>query len=396
MARLWDKGGKLDESVLRYTAGEDHLLDGRLVAYDVKASIAHADMLHAAGYLTRQDHAGIVTGLKELAKEHADGVWAISLEEEDVHTALEQRLVARIGDAGKRVHLGRSRNDQVLAALRLYLKDASDSLRLAAEDVAAALEELDGRQGALPLPGYTHMQRAMPSSVGLWAQGYAAELRDDAAGIAAAVRRMDRNPLGSAAGFGTPGLEIDREHTRKALGFAEVQEPVTSVQLSRGKAEAGLVFECALLIQDLGRLAADLLLFYTREFALVELPPEVTTGSSIMPQKRNPDALELVRAASASVQAGLFEILGITASLPSGYQRDVQRMKAPLFRTIDLAGESCSVVCRIVRASRFSPERCEELTSDHDLRAAERANRLVVEQGLSFREAYRQVAEQDK
>ena len=194
MARLWDKGGKLDESVLRYTAGEDHLLDGRLVAYDVKASIAHADMLHAAGYLTRQDHAGIVTGLKELAKEHADGVWAISLEEEDVHTALEQRLVARIGDAGKRVHLGRSRNDQVLAALRLYLKDASDSLRLAAEDVAAALEELDGRQGALPLPGYTHMQRAMPSSVGLWAQGYAAELRDDAAGIAAAVRRMDRNP----------------------------------------------------------------------------------------------------------------------------------------------------------------------------------------------------------
>ena len=396
MTRLWDKGGELDDTVLLYTAGEDHLLDGRLVAYDVKASIAHAGMLHAAGYLSDDDHGAIVEGLGELAVAHAAGDWSISLAEEDAHTALEQRLVARIGEAGKRVHLGRSRNDQVLAALRLYLKDAAESLRSGAEAVAAELEELDRRQGDLPLPGYTHMQQAMPSSVGLWARGFAAEIRDDAEGLASSVRRMDRNPLGSAAGYGTPGLKIDRERTRETLGFASVQEPVTSVQLSRGKAEAALTFECALLVQDLGRLAADLLLFYTQEFALVELAAEVTTGSSIMPQKRNPDALELVRGAGASAQACLLEIVGITASLPSGYQRDVQRIKAPLFRAIDLAEGSCAVTCRIVRALRFDPERCRELTSASGLRAAERANRLVVEKGLSFREAYRQVAEQEE
>ena len=396
MTRLWDKGEKLDETVLRYTAGEDHLLDRRLVAYDVRASIAHAEMLHAADYLNDRDYAAIVRGLNELAAEHASGDWAISIEDEDVHTALERRLVARIGEAGQHVHLGRSRNDQVLAALRLYLKDAADQLRQAAGEVAELLDQLDHRQGELPLPGYTHMQQAMPSSVGLWARGFAAECRDDVQGFASAVRRMDRNPLGSAAGFGTPGLNIDRERTGRNLGFAKVQEPVTSVQLSRGKAEAGLVFECALLVQDLGRLASDLLLFYTREFALVHLAPEVTTGSSIMPQKRNPDALELVRAAGATMQACLFEVLGIPASLPSGYQRDVQRIKAPLFRAIDLAGESCAVICRIVRALRFDPERCKQLTSAQGLRAAEQANRLVVEQGLSFREAYRRVAEYPK
>ena len=396
MARLWDKGVELDDAVLRYTAGEDHLLDGRLVAYDVKASAAHAGMLHEAGYLSDEDHAAIVEGLGELAAGHAAGEWSISLEEEDVHTALEQRLAARIGEAGKRVHLGRSRNDQVLAALRLYLKDAVGSLRQGAGAVAGELEQLDRRQGELPLPGYTHMQPAMPSSVGLWARGFVAEIRDDADGLANALRRIDRNPLGSAAGFGTPGLNIDRERTRAALGFADVQEPVTSVQLSRGKAEAGLAFECALLLRDLGRLAADLLLFYTREFALVELAAQVTTGSSIMPQKRNPDALELVRGAGAAGQACLLEILGVTASLPSGYHRDLQRIKAPLFRAIDLSGQSCGVMCRIVRALRFNPERCRELASGPGLRAAERANRLVLEQGLSFREAYRQVAEQDE
>ena len=396
MTRLWDKGGKLDELVLRYTAGEDHRLDGRLVAYDVEASVAHAGMLHAAGYLSPEDHAGIVEGLRALAAQHAAGEWTISLQEEDVHTALERRLAARIGEAGRRVHLGRSRNDQVLAALRLYLKDACGDLMRAAEAAAAELERLDQRQGTLPLPGYTHMQQAMPSTVGLWALGFAAELRDDAAGLAGAVRRLDRNPLGSAAGFGTPGLDIDRERTRNSLGFAEVQEPVTAVQLSRGKAEAALLFECALLMQDLGRLAVDLLLFHTREFSLIELADEVTTGSSIMPQKRNPDALELVRAGGATVRACLMEVLGLAASLPSGYQRDLQRIKAPLFRAIDLTGESCAVMCLIVRALRFDPARCEALASAPGLRAAERANRLVVEQGISFREAYRQVAEQEE
>lgn len=293
MTRLWDKGEPLDERILRYTAGEDHRLDERLVAYDVKASIAHATMLHQQRLLSAGDLAAIQGGLEELAREHAAGTWQISLDEEDCHTALERRLTERIGEAGGRVHLGRSRNDQVLAALRLYLLEA-------------------------------------------------------------------------------------------ATGLAD-----NAVQLSRGKAEAGLVFELCLLVQDLGRLAADLLLFYTQEFRFVALPDSMTTGSSIMPQKRNPDVLELVRAAGPTLQAALVEILGIPAKLGAGYQRDLQRLKAPLFRAIDLAADSCQVMTALVAELRFLPA---NIHLDDSIYAAGRANRIVLEEGVSFREAYQRVA----
>jgi argininosuccinate lyase len=319
MTRLWDKGSVLDDRVLRYTAGEDHLLDARLVAYDVRGSIAHAEMLCSQRLLSNADCESICSGLRQLEAEFADGKWQIELEDEDVHTALESRLTAMIGDAGERLHLGRSRNDQVLAALRLYIMDAADDVGDRANLLCRALDALCDRQGNLVLPGYTHMQQAMPSSVRLWCEGYREAFEDDIAGLRSTHRRSSRNPLGSAAGYGTPGLAIDRDATTAKLGFAETQAPVTAVQLSRGKAECTLLFELALVMQDLGRLASDLLLFYTEEFGYVELAPEVTTGSSIMPQKRNPDVLELVRAGSATAQACLNEGLMITAKLPSGY-----------------------------------------------------------------------------
>ena len=388
MTRLWDKGEPLDDRVLRYTAGEDHLLDARLVPYDVRASIAHAAMLHEAGLLTAEDLATICRGLEELEREHAAGEWRIALEDEDVHTALETRLTERIGEAGARLHLGRSRNDQILAALRLYLRDAVAMLAAGARETAAALDLLAEREAATALPGYTHLQQAMPSSVPLWAGGFAAELRDDAEGLAACSRRTSKNPLGSAAGYGVPLLPIDREATRRALGFAEVHEPVTAVQLSRGKAEAQVLFEIALLMQDLGRLAADLVLFATAEFGFVSLPAALTTGSSIMPQKRNPDVFELVRGRTATAQACLFEALAVTAKLPSGYHRDLQLLKAPLFRGIDLAGETLAILTAALPEVRFHPER---IRLDPGLRAAEEAYRLVLEEGIPFREAYRQV-----
>ncbi len=389
MQRLWDKGKPLDERILSYTAGEDHLLDERLVDYDVRASIAHAAMLNEQQLLSDEDFADIETGLNALAQAHADGEWSISLADEDVHTALEQRLTADIGEAGKRIHLGRSRNDQVLAALRLYLLDAADALENSAIAVADALDDLAERDGEIALPGYTHMQQAMPSSVQLWATGFASELRDDADGIAASRRRISKNPLGSAAGYGSPGLPIDREFTSEELGFDQVHAPVTAVQLSRGKAEAGLVFELCLLMQDLGRLASDLLLFYTQEFAFVSLPEDMTTGSSIMPQKRNPDVLELVRGGTATAQASLLEILNLPAKLSSGYQRDLQRMKAPLFRAIDLAEDSCEIMAHLCDGLEFLPE---DIYLDPGINAAGRANRLVLEEGISFRDAYRRVA----
>ncbi|MFQ5633855.1 MAG: argininosuccinate lyase [Gammaproteobacteria bacterium] len=389
MKRLWDKGEPLDRQILRYTAGEDHLLDDRLVPYDVRASIAHARMLNQQQLLADEDFDDIAAALETLGTEHAQGEWSIGLEDEDVHTALESRLTERIGEAGKRIHLGRSRNDQVLAALRLYLLDAADSLEDAAESVAAALTELGEREADVALPGYTHMQQAMPSTVQLWANGFAAELRDDAEGIAASRRRLSKNPLGSAAGYGVPGLPIDRDTTAGELGFDSVQRPVTAVQLSRGKAEAALVFELTLLMQDLGRLAADLLTFYTQEFAFVSLPSAMTTGSSIMPQKRNPDVLELVRGATATLQAALLEILNIPAKLGAGYQRDLQRIKPPLFRAIDLAGDSCDIMAHLVGGIDFIADNIE---LDPSIYAAGRANRIVLEEGVSFRDAYRRVA----
>jgi argininosuccinate lyase len=389
MSRLWDKGTPLDERVLRYTAGEDHALDDRLVACDVRASIAHAEMLNAQGLLSLTDLDAIRDGLEALAGEHARGLWHVELADEDGQTALERRLTDRIGTAGARVHLGRSRNDQVLTALRLYLRGVIEDLESGALQVAEALDELAVREGGTPLPGYTHMQQAMPSSVPLWAQGFAAEIRDDAQGLIAAARRSSRSPLGSAAGYGTPGLPIDREATRAALGFAAVQEPVTAVQLSRGKAEAQLLFEITLLMQDLGRFAADVLLYATHEFGFVTLPEAFTTGSSIMPQKRNPDLFELIRGRSATALGCLTEALAVCAKLPSGYNRDLQLLKFPLFRGIDLALETLAILPPAIAALRFNRE---AIRLDPAIDAAEEANRLAVREGIPFREAYRRVA----
>ncbi|TLY79192.1 MAG: argininosuccinate lyase [Gammaproteobacteria bacterium] len=393
MTRLWDKGAPLDDRVLNYTAAEDYALDERLVRYDVQASIAHAEMLHAQQLLAAADLEAIRSGLTALADEHARRLWQIELADEDGQTALERRLIERIGPAGGRVHLGRSRNDQVLTAIRLYLRDVVEELSAGALQVAEALDRLAAREPGTALPGYTHMQQAMPSSVPLWAGGFAAEIRDDAENLRLVLRRISKNPLGSAAGYGTPGLPIDRTATRTKLGFTLTHEPVTAVQLSRGKAEAHLLFEITLLLQDLGRFAADVLLFCTQEFGFLELPEAFTTGSSIMPQKRNPDVFEIIRGRSASALACLTEALGVYAKLPSGYQRDLQLLKFPLFRGIDLGARTLAILPPAIDGMKFRPER---IKLDPAIRAAEEANRLAVAEGIPFREAYQRVAAQLK
>ena len=382
MSRLWEKGLPLDERVLRYTAGEDHLLDARLVPYDVRGSIAHAEMLAAQELISHDDCHAICDGLRELEASFDKGEWKITLEDEDVHTALESRLTANIGEAGGRLHLGRSRNDQVLTALRLYLHDATLDLVGRIEHLRVSIAHVAERQGEVELPGYTHMQHAMPSSVALWCGGFDEGFADAVAGMLAVQRRINKNPLGSAAGYGTPGLPLDREFTTKRLGFAATQEPVTAVQLSRGKAESALLFEIALMMNDL-------LLFYTQEFAYVSLAPEVTTGSSIMPQKRNPDVLELLRAAAATSQACLDEAMLITAKLPSGYHRDLQRLKPPVFRSIDLAVESVDIMAFLLDGLGFQADNIE---LDQGIFATAEAYRLVTEEGIPFRDAYRKVA----
>ena len=229
----------------------------------------------------------------------------------------------------------------------------------------------------------------MPSSVDLWCGGFNEGFADACEGLQSVRRRINKNPLGSAAGYGTPGLPLDRESTTRKLEFDQTQDPVTAAQLSRGKAESALLFEITLLMQDLSRMASDLLLFYTQEFAYVSLAAEVTTGSSIMPQKRNPDVLELLRASSATAQACLDETLMITAKLPSGYHRDLQRIKSPVFRSIDLAVDSVDIMAYVLKGLEFRPDNIE---LDEGIFATAEAYRLVREEGIPFREAYRQVA----
>jgi argininosuccinate lyase len=389
MTRLWDKGTPLDTRVLSYTAGDDFELDNRLVEYDVRASIAHAEMLNERRLLSDADLVAIRGALTAIGEEHALGKWRITLEQEDCQTAIENLLTGRIGPVGGRLHAGRSRNDQVLAALRLYLREAARAVHAGAIAVAEALDALAAQQGDVVLPGYTHMQQAMPSTVALWALGFASEIRDDAEGLHLTQRRIGKNPLGSAAGYGTPNLDVSRESTRLKLGFTVTQEPVTAVQLSRGKAEAQLLFEITLLTQDMGRLAADLLLFYTQEFAFVSLPPGFTTGSSIMPQKRNPDVFELMRGRSAVAQGALNEVLNITQKLSSGYHRDLQLIKPPLFRGIDSCLQTLDILPNALAGVRFNPQ---NIRLDPGIHAAAEANALVTKDDVPFREAYRQVA----
>jgi argininosuccinate lyase len=287
------------------------------------------------------------------------------------------------------VHLGRSRNDQVLVALRLYMLDAIDEVSASVEGLIDSLQQLAGKQGDIELPGTTHMQHAMPSTVALWCGAWEEAFADGIAGLSASRRRADKNPLGSAAGYGTPGLSINREATTEKLGFSETQSPVTAVQLSRGKAESALLFELSLVMQDLGRLASDLMLYYTQEYGYIDLPSSATTGSSIMPQKRNPDVLELVRGAAGTVQACLNECLMIAAKLPSGFQRDLQRLKPPLFRAIDLTIDSLDVMAHLVKGVTF---RRDQISMGDELYAAEQAYELVTKEGIPFREAYRRIA----
>ncbi len=395
MARLWDQGEPLDELILRYTAGEDHVLDDRLVEYDLRASSAHAQMLQSAGYLHAEDEALLQKAIKELARSYKQEEWKITLQDEDCHTAIENRLVAMVGEPGRAIHLGRSRNDQVLAAMRLYLMDALEELAKCAEAVASSLDKLADREGDFPMPGYTHLQRAMPTTLKDWAKAYASEFFDDAQGLRSAKRRANKNPLGSAAGYGVPLLKIDRGLTAQLLGFSQVHEPVTAVQLSRGKAEAGALLEAALLSQDLGRLAADLCLYATAEFAFVRLPNEFTTGSSIMPQKRNPDVFELARGRTGEALAALNEVMAITSKMPSGYHRDLQLIKKPLFRGLDSVRDTAAVLNHSISRLSFDKERMLAAI-DPSMMATERAYRMVQEDGISFREAYRRVKESIK
>ncbi len=379
--RLWDKGGDLDSAVAAFTVGDDPVVDLAWAAHDVVGSAAHTHVLERAGLLTTNEGAVLRKGLLTLLAEIERAEFRIDPAEEDVHTAIEARLTARLGPVAGKLHTGRSRNDQVLTALRLWMLDELDQTEREWRALADAWLGFAALHRDLPMTGYTHLQPAMPSSYGLWAGGYCAALVDSVPLLTAARALADRSPLGSAAGYGSP-LPLDRVFSAQILGFSAVEDPVTTPQLTRGIVESAALGALGAATGLVGRWAWDLVIFSSSEFASVRLPAAFTTGSSIMPQKRNPDVAELLRASAVGVRAARREIEDVVA-LPGGYQRDVQLTKGPLLRGVRQGRAALRIAAHLAAAIEATPR-----PLDPALYAAAEAYR----RDKPFREAYRDVA----
>ena len=387
---LWQKPGvRVDERIQQFCAGDDVILDREFFAFDIQASAAHAEGLQRIGILSADELEAIQRELGALAADFDAGDFVLDARYEDGHSAIEARLVERLGDTGRRIHTGRSRNDQVLVATRLWLKDRLATLHALCREVAGVALERAAAERDVPLPGYTHLQRAVASSLGMWWAAWAEGFIDNATRARDTLAWVDANPLGSAAGYGV-NLPLDRDHTTAALGFGRMQVAATYAQLSRGKFELAATEALASAVLDLRRLAWDLSLFTSAEFGFVALPAQYTTGSSIMPNKRNPDVIELMRASYASVAAGRAEIEHLL-SLPSGYHRDLQFSKGAIFHAFGRGLGALSLLPDLLRNLEWNTE-AMRAALDPSMYATDLAVDLARD-GLPFRDAYRQAAD---
>jgi len=387
--KLWQKGTKLDPRVERYTVGCDPELDLALIPYDCAASIAHVKMLNAVGILGAGEARSLVAELGRIVELAKNGRFRIKPSDEDGHTAIENHLVRKLGAAGKKVHTARSRNDQVLTALRLYSRDQLDETRRASAGLIRRLNGLRRKHRDVIFPGYTHSRKAMPYTVGRYFGAFADSLRDDLALVRAAAEINDQNPLGTAAGYGTT-VAIDRELTTRLLGFRRMQKSELYAQNSRGKFESIILSALSQIMLDLQRLAHDLVLYSMEEFGYLRLPEAFCTGSSIMPQKKNPDVLELVRANFGAVHACYLQTVEILKGLPSGYHRDLQLTKEPLMRGFCSTLATVRIMDLVLSGIVVDAEKCRNACTD-EIFAADRAFELV-KQGVPFRDAYRRVS----
>jgi argininosuccinate lyase len=387
---LWQKPGvTVDAEIQAFLAGDDVILDREFFLHDIAASRAHAQGLQRIGILTGDELAALSRELEALADDFGNGAFVLDAAYEDGHSAIEARLTERLGDAGRKIHTGRSRNDQVLVATRLWLKDRLATLHAIAREVARIALDRAAAEALLPMPGYTHLQRAVVSSAGMWWAGWAEAFIDDAQRAADTRAWIDANPLGTAAGYGV-NLPLDRDHTTEALGFARVQVSPLYAQLSRGKFEMAALDALSSAMLDLRRLAWDLSLFTSAEFGFVALPAQYTTGSSIMPNKRNPDVIELMRASYASVAAARCEIEQLL-SLPSGYHRDLQVSKGALFHGFGKGLQALALLPDLLRNLEWKPEALATAL-EPSMYATDLAVDLARD-GVPFREAYRQAAD---
>jgi len=386
---LWQKPGvAVDARIMQFLAGDDVLLDREFFLYDIVASAAHVESLQRIGILTAEEATALERELERLAYDFRNGAFVLDARYEDGHSAIEARLTERLGDAGRKVHTGRSRNDQILVATRLWLKTKVDELAGVCRETARVCLERAARE-SLPLPGYSHLQRAVVSSTAMWFAGFAEGFIDNAQRARDTLAWIDANPLGTAAGYGV-NLKLDRDHTTQSLGFARLQVSPVYAQLSRGKFEIAALDALASAVLDLRRLAWDLSLFTTAEFGFVALPAEYTTGSSIMPNKRNPDVIELMRATYASVAAARTEIEQLL-SLPSGYQRDLQFSKGGLVHGFGRGLAALELLPDLLRRMSWNAQAMRAAIDP-----AMYATDVAIEQaatGVPFREAYKLAAQ---
>jgi len=387
--KLWEKGYKLNKQVESFTVGEDYILDQKLVPYDCLASIAHAKMLGRMGLLSQEEVQKIVSELEKIQELSQKGKFKIRKSQEDCHTAIEDYLTRKLGQLGKKIHTARSRNDQVLTALRLFYKDQLKECQKLVILLVKTLKRFNEKYGEIKMPGFTHMRKAMPSSIALWAGSFVDSMKDNLALIDLAFKLVDQSPLGTGAGYGIP-MEVDREFTAKLLGFKKVQLNPLYAQNSRGKFESTILHALTQIAFDLNKIASDLIMFSMPEFGFFELPEEFLTGSSIMPQKKNPDVLELLRARYQEVLSCEFQIKNTSSNLISGYNRDIQLTKRPMIRAFEVTLESLSIACLIFSHLKVKRENCEKALTE-EIYATEKVYELV-KQGVPFREAYQKVA----
>lgn len=394
--KIWQKQQPQEgrEDVLKeveaFTVGNDFVLDQQLVPYDVRASKVHARSLGDAGWLTEEEVQQLCGGLDEIMGLWEKDAFTISPEQEDGHTAIEAHLTEMLGETGKKIHIGRSRNDQVLTALRLYELDHLTEVHTTINDLVEALLNFARIHEGVPMPGYTHTRKAMLSGVSQWAAGYAELLlaqRDSSAGIR---KLLSRNPMGTAAGFGT-SLDLDRDAQAKALGFDTVLVSATSAQLSRGWMELQLLQHLSACTLLLGRMAGDIIRYSSSHYGYFELDAAVCTGSSIMPQKKNPDLAELIRGRNSVMSAQVAQLQGLIQNMESGYHRDLQLTKAPVLTGFATVLETLSAARLLITHCEVRPEQLEAACTP-ELFAAEYANLLVKKEGISFREAYKKAA----
>ena len=393
MAKLWDKGFEPDRMIEEYTVGDDRELDMRLARYDVEGSLAHIAMLEKIGLLASDELERLTAGLREIAAEIEAGRFEIEPGTEDVHSQVELLLTRRLGDAGKKIHSGRSRNDQVLVDLKLFLRDELRGLARDVRTLFDRLQELSERYREVLMPGYTHLQVAMPSSFGLWFGAYAETLVDDMRLVAAAWHIANQNPLGSAAGYGS-SFPLDRTMTTRLMGFEELHYNVVAAQMSRGKSERAAASAIAAVAATVGRMAMDLCLYMSQNFGFVSLPDELTTGSSIMPHKKNPDVFEMIRGRCNRLQAVPNEIALLTANLPVGYHRDMQLLKDILFPATTEIRRTLRMCDFMLAHLRVNDRILDDTRYDY-LFTVEDVNRLTLS-GVPFREAYRRIGEAEQ